>query len=152
MKKHNFGFTLVEMMVALLVLSIGLIGIAALHGRALAASGIAIHNTNAVNLAGNMADRIRANRLGRAAYEGPAADNGCDTATGGAASCTPAQLAANDLLIWQNEVARALPGGTGAIEVNVGTNPATYTVTVGWDEQTEVDPVTFVLEFQQQTF
>jgi type IV pilus assembly protein PilV len=100
-----------------------------------------------------MADRIRANRLARGAYEAPAANNGCDISisTGGS-DCTPAQLAANDLFVWQAELAQMLPGGTGLVDVEPGSNPPLYTVTVGWDEPTEVDQVQFALEFQLQTF
>jgi hypothetical protein len=45
-----------------------------------------------------------------------------------------------------------LPGGTGVVEVDPGSNPPTYTITVSWDEPTEVDPVQFAFEFQLQTF
>ena len=75
MIRRNTGFTLIEVMVALLVLSVGMIGVAALHGQALAASGTAIYRSQAINLAGSIADRIRANRLARAAYAGPTPDN-----------------------------------------------------------------------------
>src|SRR5690606_1731695 len=66
------GFSLLEAMVALVVLSVGMLGIAALHGQSLAASRTAQLRTQAVNLAGDMADRIRVNRLGAAAYAGAA--------------------------------------------------------------------------------
>jgi type IV pilus assembly protein PilV len=100
-----------------------------------------------------MADRIRANRLARSAYEAPAANNGCDISTSaGGTNCTPAQLAANDLFVWQSELAQLLPGGTGDVDVDPGSNPPVYTVTVGWDEPTEDDQVQFALEFQLQIF
>lgn len=143
------GFTLIETMVALLVLSVGMIGVAALHGQSLAASGVAIHRSQAINLAGDIADRIRVNRGADTAYEGAAADNNCDDPTGGGGvDCSEAQMAAHDLFVWQNQVQQTLPGGAGAVEVDTATNPTSYTVTVSWDEPTQEDPVGFTFTFQ----
>ena len=59
-------------MVSLVVLSVGMIGIAALYAQGLGAGRTALYRTEAVNLVGDMADRIRANRLGGVAYAGAA--------------------------------------------------------------------------------
>jgi type IV pilus modification protein PilV len=59
------GFTMVETLVALVVLAIGLLGIAALYLDSLRAGRTAIYRTQAVNLSADLADRIRSNR-GRA--------------------------------------------------------------------------------------
>ncbi len=148
-RERRGGFTLIETMVALLVLSVGMIGVAALHGQSLAASGVAIHRSQAINLAGDMADRIRMNRGAETAYEGAAADNNCDDPTGsGGVDCTETQMAAQDLFIWQNQVQQTLPGGTGAVDVDTATNPTSYTVTVSWDEPSADDPVAFAFTFQ----
>jgi type IV pilus modification protein PilV len=64
----QLGFGLIESLVALLVISVGMIGIAGLYGHGLRANGTALYRTIAVNLAADMADRIRANRRGNAAY------------------------------------------------------------------------------------
>ena len=61
------GFSLLEAMIALVVLSVGMLGIAALHAQSLAASRTAQLRTQAVNLAGDMADRVRVNRVAGAA-------------------------------------------------------------------------------------
>lgn len=142
------GFTLVETMVALLVLSVGMIGVAALYGQALSASNNAGYRSQAIVLAAELADRIRGNRTARAAYEGTPADHNCDQATGsGGVDCSPAEMAEHDMWLWQNQVAQSLPGGQGTIDVDTGLNPASYTVTVTWDEPTDVDPVSFTFEF-----
>jgi type IV pilus assembly protein PilV len=143
------GFTLIETMVALLVLSVGMIGVAALHGQALSASGTAVRRSLAIGLASDIADRIRVNRSAQLAYENAAADNDCDEPTGGGGiDCTPAEMAAHDLFLWQAQVGQSLPGGQGAVDVDVTTNPTTYTVTVSWDESTQVLPVSFAFDFE----
>jgi len=143
------GFTLIETMVALLVLSVGMIGVAVLHGQALSASGTAIRRSQAIGFAYDIADRIRVNRSAQLDYQGAAADNNCDDPTGGGGrDCSPAEMAAQDLFIWQAQLAASLPGGQGAINVDPGTNPTTYTVTVSWDEPTQNAPVTFSFAFQ----
>jgi type IV pilus assembly protein PilV len=146
--RHRSGFTLVETMVALLVLSVGMIGVAALYGQALSASNNAGYRSQAIVLAAELADRIRSNRTARGAYEGTATDHSCDQATGaGGVDCSPAEMAEHDMWLWQAQVAQSLPGGQGSIDVDTGTNPASYTVTVSWDEPTDEDPVSFAFEF-----
>jgi len=125
------GFSLIEAMVALVVVSVGMIGIAGLYGQGLSAGRTALYRTQAVNLAADMADRIRVNRLGGANYGGAAANNNCDPP--GAVNCTPAQMAAHDLFVWKNQVQAQLPTGVGTVQFT-GTSPATYTITVTWQE------------------
>ena len=105
---HEIGFSLVEALVALVVLSVGMIGIAALHGQSLGAARTAQYRSVAIVLASDMADRIRLNRTAQVAYMGAAVNNNCNA--GGGATCTPAQLAAYDLWVWNQEVAQRLPG------------------------------------------
>lgn len=125
------GFSLIEAMVSLVVVSVGMIGIAALYGQGLGAGRTAMYRTQAVNLAADMADRIRVNRLGGASYGGAAANNNCDP--GGNVNCTPAQMAANDLFVWQARVAAVLPNGQGTVQFAAGTPPS-YTIQVAWQE------------------
>jgi type IV pilus assembly protein PilV len=125
------GFTLIESLVALIVLSVGMIGIAALYGQGLAASRTALYRTTAVNLASEMADRIRSNRLGRSSYAGVGAVRPCGP--GGGTNCTPVQMAEYDMNIWTTLVGNQLPGGTGTVAYVAGT-PPTYTITVTWQD------------------
>ncbi len=125
------GFSLIEAMVALVVVSVGMIGIAGLYGQGLSAGRTALYRTQAVNLGADMADRIRVNRLGGANYAGLGANNACDPP--GAVNCTPAQMAAHDVWVWTNQVQAQLPNGIGAVAV-AGTAPPTYTITVTWQE------------------
>jgi type IV pilus assembly protein PilV len=129
------GFSLVEVMVALVVLAVGMLGIAGLYVTTLKSGGGAIYRMQAVNLATDLADRIRVNRLANVQYAAAAANNNCYGA--GSVDCTPAQMAANDLFVWLAQVQdpNILPGGNGAVVVNGAAAPYTYQITVSWTEQ-----------------
>ncbi|HEY6644928.1 type IV pilus modification protein PilV [Povalibacter sp.] len=128
------GFSMVEVLVALIVLGVGMLGIASLYVVTLRSSGSAISRMQAVNLASDLGDRIRANRTAREAYEGAPATTG-SSCVGDSAVCNPTQMAAHDLFTWQQQIAAALPGdATGTVVIDNTTNPITYRITVSWTE------------------
>jgi type IV pilus assembly protein PilV len=137
-KNLHAGFGLVESLVALVVISVGMIGIAALYGQGLRASSTALYRTMAVNFASDMAERVRVNRRGNVSYGGAGANGSCDP--GGNTDCTTAAMAAHDLWAWQAQVAAQLPGGVGAV-LYAGTTPPTYTIRVDWTEVGVVVPL-----------
>lgn len=63
------GVGLIEVLVALLVLAIGILGFVALQYRAVEATSEAINRVQAMNIARDMAERIRTNREGLATYK-----------------------------------------------------------------------------------
>lgn len=128
------GFTLVEVLVSLVILAVGLLGIAALYVDSLRASRTALLRTQAIAVASDLADRIRANRDACSTAGCPYTGSGtltasCETTTG----CTPEQLAANDLKRWGDSAAFLLPGFTGSVAFTAGA-PNQYVVTVTWTE------------------
>jgi len=125
------GFSLIEALVSLIVISVGMIGIAALYGQGLTAGRVALSRTVAVNLASAMAENIRANPLAKGAYAAGAANNGC--APPGGATCLPDAMAANDLFLWAQDIQANLPNGVGQVAFADGA-PPTYTITITWDE------------------
>jgi type IV pilus assembly protein PilV len=141
------GFTIVEVLVALVVLSVGMLGIAGLYVLTLQSGGTAIYRTHAVNLAADMADRIRANRMAGVAYAAGAAGALACTGAGGS-DCDPSELAADDVLQWNTELAAALPNGEGEVAVAGVATPFTYTITVTWSEpgQTTESSYTMTVE------
>lgn len=141
------GFSLVESLVALVVLSVGLLGIAALYVSALRFGRTALLRSDAVTLAGDMADRIRANVSGGANYAMAAGATYTAVPACAAAGCTAAQMATTDKAQWAALLARTLPAGTGTVAVDTATTPATYTVTVQWTEP-NVGAQSYVLGFQ----
>jgi type IV pilus assembly protein PilV len=128
------GFTLVEVLIALVVLSIGMLGIAALYVESLRANRTSLVRTQAVSLAADLADRIRANRTPADAYTG----TGKNT------------LATGELTNWNAALAAQLPGGTGEVRFRPGTatTPAQYTIVVSWIEIGQETPVTYELHLE----
>ncbi len=122
---------------SLIVLSVGMIGIAALFATGLSAGRTAQFRTQAVNLIADLADRIRANRSGQAAYAGAAANNNCVPiagTSGGAVDCAPAQMAAHDLFIWDQQVRQVLPDAEWGVVFDPTAVPPSFTIQVRWVE------------------
>ena len=142
LRQSQQGFGLVESLVALVVVSVGMIGIAVLYGQGLGASRTALYRTYAVNLVSDMADRIRVNRRGGASYAGAPSNNNCGA--GGNTDCTTAQMAAHDLFVWQAQIVAQLPAGVGTVQY-AGTTPPTYTIRVRWQEVGAVNPLDYQL-------
>jgi len=140
-RRRNHGFTLVEAMVALIVLSVGLLGIAALYVETLRANRTSLFRTQAVNMATDIGDRMRSNRNPANAY---ACGSPCDPATGANA------IAIADLTDWVNQIELQLPGGAAGVTYTAptATTPAAYVVAVSWSELGQVDPVTYQLRIE----
>jgi type IV pilus assembly protein PilV len=134
------GFGLVEVLVALAVGAIALLGAAVVAVDGLRAGGAALRATAATNLAADMAGRIRANRRAIAAYAdaGPGWDAGC-SADG--TTCTPAEVAADDRFHWQAAIEAQLPrGAAAAIEAGADGSACPCTVEVNWPEPGAAHP------------
>lgn len=116
MNRNETGFTLLEVLVAIVVISLGLLGLAGLQAATLRNNQIAYYRAIAIQQTYDMADRIRANQKGATDGEYDAldasipADPDCVTNT-----CTAAQMAVADHSQWNNNNARMLPGGLGTV-------------------------------------
>ena len=147
------GFTLVEVLAALAVLAVGLLGLERLMIDGLSGSRIARQHSQAVALAADMGDRIRANGAGAGAYAlapgAPVAPpaNDCSPAT----PCSPAELAALDLYHWQQSVRDVLPDAqTSIVTAVVGAGPARqYDILIRWAQTGNDDPASFALTVQR---
>ncbi len=135
-RKRQHGFSLVEVLVALIIMSVGMLGIATLFVQSMQAGRTSMFRHQAVTMAGDVADRIRANPRAGMAYQGPSADNGC-VATG--IDCSEAEMAANDVFLWDAQVGQSLPNGAVTVTFNDAATPNEYTIRVDWDEPGE-DP------------
>ena len=127
------GIALIEVLVAVLILGVGLLGMAAMQVQSSQMTNGAEQRTQAVLLTADLMDRIRANRASRADYDGIDVDPD-DTAC--ATDFTPnaaASVSANDIAEWSNLVVCLLPEGSAAVTVNNATGEVT--VTVDWVKQ-----------------
>lgn len=132
------GMTLVEILVALLVLSIGLLGLAGLQTMSLRFNSSAYYRTQATALAYGLADRMRANRAAALAGNYDVALANPTPACG--APDLSGTVPQDDISTWQMELACRLPLGNGSI----ARNGDEFVFTVQWDDSHgEIDPISF---------
>jgi type IV pilus assembly protein PilV len=130
MSKHS-GFTLVEVLIAMLLLAGGLLGMAALQANSLASNQTAFNRSIATTFAHDLADRMRANSSALATYVAVAptaavANGDCTITTG----CSPVQMAQNDLFEWNQYLQISLPNAQSSVSL-AGT---IYTISITWDD------------------
>ena len=139
MSTSQRGFTLIEVLVALLVMAIGFLGMAALQSNSVKGTQDTYFRTQADLLANDLAERMRSNRpalidkdgaiVDAYLFNGGSAptDPGCVTS-----GCDAEEMAATDLSEWITWVGDALPGGEALV-----TRPDTpyWTITIMWDER-----------------
>lgn len=123
------GVSLIEVLMAVLIFSVGLIGVAGLLVMAARSNHAAYLRTQVAFLAGNMADRMRANPQGvwNGAYNGTNfptnANQSCNNSP-----CTAAQIATRDKYAWSRLLQTLLPGAGATISCTgvdaVGYNPS----------------------------
>lgn len=147
--KDKSGFSLIELLVAVVVVAVGILGIASLQVVSLQQNRSALFRAEALQVGNDILDRMRANPaidyapvLANAA---PAASKNCLNAL---LNCTHAEMAEFDIAQWKCNVnpyqsdgtphelcvtysilGTALPSGSGGITVN---NDGVYTIRVEW--------------------
>ncbi len=146
--KLQRGFTLIEMMIALLIFSLGLMGMAALMVLSVKTNQSAYLRTQASFLAQSMADRMRANLGLINSYNGTYsyATAAADPCASGAV-CAPATMVTRDRAVWSRQLVDSLPNPSAVINCNgnvlggaphAGASPydGLCTLTISWDEAT----------------
>ncbi len=160
-KAHQLGVTLLEMLVTLLILSIGLLGVAALQSRGQQVSVASYVRTQATMLGNDIMEQIVVNRE---FAKNDVIDNGTGIGFGYVSKspsdseldnpgtipklkycdlneCTDTELRDYDLIRWYFHLKKALPGGKGAIKAERIPEPPNgnlsdqvrYTIHVEWD-------------------
>ena len=140
--RSQSGLGLIEILVALLIMAVGVLGVASTQVVSLQMNTQSQARSQAVLLAEDLFDRIRANSINLGAYalaEGTAdgGDNGaCDT------SLAPASGngAQDDLQSWENSLACLLPGARREVDINGDV----VTITIDWaqeEDDFDMDPV-----------
>ncbi len=140
---RSSGFSLVEVMVALVICSIGLLGLAKMESLALSSTGVASSRSLAAIQASSLAAAMHANPgywqagLAPATTTVSATNNYSGAAaclTAGATSCTPTLLAAYDLQQWAIALHALLPGYLATINCSTAGLPVTCTIQIQWVE------------------
>lgn len=111
------GFTLLEVLVALVVLSIGLLGLSGLQATSLRNNHNAFLRSQATILKNDIVDRMRANRDSATAGNYNIDYTGTPTVVSCVGSCSAVQVAQIDVAEWRAYVER-LPGGESEISVD----------------------------------
>lgn len=136
-RKRINGFTLVEVLIALVIMSVGMLGIAGLYVHSMQAGRTSVFRHNAVTLAGDVADRIRANPRAGASYA--LINSGvASTCVAAGTNCSRDEMAANDIFLWNEQAVSTMPNGTVSIVYDNSVAVPTYQIIVAW---TEPDPV-----------
>lgn len=159
--KPAAGYSLIEVLVAVLVLSLGILGVAALQLAGLGYTQGAYQSSQATAVASDLIDRMRTNpgAVSGGAFDdleldvesAPALpDPGCSTDPSG---CSPTQLARFDIRDWALNSLSRLGGGARA---KVEGDGDAFTLTLRWDDAAERDdegalvPRTMVTEVRLQ--
>ncbi len=141
------GFTLLEVLIAVVILAIGMLGIAALLLTTQKSNSSSYIKQQAVQSAYDILDRMRANNLPTAPEASSGAYNVSNLVMSGAptlpsqpaqncetSSCTPAQMAAYDTWHWLAVDLKQLPNGCGSVTTSAAGSNTLVTVTVQWDD------------------
>jgi len=124
------GFSLIEVLVAVVILAIGLLGLAKLQATSLKYNHSAYIRSQATLLSYDIIDRIRANKAQATSYLTNDASSAQQQTSCLSSGCSPAQMAENDLFEWNQTLQATLPNGIASITVAGDT----YTVDIGWDD------------------
>lgn len=127
MTSRQDGISLVEVLVSLVILSVGLLAIATMQLKSLRINQQSEYRSTAVQQINALADRMRVNLQAahNQAYHFPTAPSSANACT----SCSPTDLARNDVFQWDQQLQQLLPLGQGQVsQTTTGT-----TITVLWD-------------------
>ncbi|MCV6627615.1 MAG: type IV pilus modification protein PilV [Cellvibrionaceae bacterium] len=135
--RNQRGATLMEVLVALFLMAIGLLGMLSLQNSSQRSNQSAMFSSTAVVLARDMANRIMANDdqfddsdNGRYANIDTASVDG--SADGCSNQCDGAQILNADVNAWAGQLRKQLPAGRGRVDINA---TGVHIVTVMWDDQ-----------------
>jgi type IV pilus assembly protein PilV len=131
--RYQAGTNLIEVMVALLILSVGLLGLAMLQIQGLKYNSDSYLRTQATFLANEIIERMRVNKTAAASYTNPiptSLSKNCTTA-----NCNGSELALFDLYSWGQTLknpSTGLPNVSTSISAVSGNR---YLVSITWLEQ-----------------
>ncbi|MDG9922195.1 MULTISPECIES: type IV pilus modification protein PilV [unclassified Pseudomonas] len=125
--KRQSGFTLIEVLVSIVILAIGLLGLAAMQLQSLKYTQGSQWRSQANFLAYDIVERIRANRENVDSYV---------IAMSAAKPSARTPMANDDLYSWLDQLETSIPGGDGAVQWASATR--TLTVVIEADDQARI--------------
>lgn len=135
MHRHTRGFTLIEVLIALFVLAIGLLGMATLMMTSMQSSQGASQRSAATLATYDLVERMRANRDRAAVAGSPYAGNpmavALPTCHNVASGCPATDIAQLDLARWRTNLTANIPGADARIQQ---INNTTFCIVVFWQE------------------
>lgn len=138
---HQRGIGLIEVLVSLLILSIGILGTMNLQTRSVQFNQGALFESRATMLAGDIIDRMRANASKASQYRIDLNDAipSYKVCSGPSANCDESDLADYDVAKWRENVASVLPEGRGQVEEIAGiVGNSVFVITIQYsDSRTE---------------
>jgi len=143
-RKFSQGFSLIEVLVSILILSLGLLGVAGLQTTSLRSNQTAYFRSQATAAASDIIDRMRANPQGVAASKYDAVDSANLPSDPNCidSGCNADELADHDIIDWVTNTLASLPSGAGTVALdNMGTatDPSddVFVVTITWSDVTD---------------
>lgn len=120
------GTTLIEVLIAVVILAVGLLGMAGLQATSVRTNQGAYYRSQASILANDMADRMRANRDRALAGDYKMSDFPSSSSS----NDVTGSRAAKDRAEWLNRLAESLPDGTGKVALDADV----FTISVRWND------------------
>ena len=155
---NSSGFTLIETLVSLIVMSVGILSFALLQAESLRATHVSMQRTKAIHFATDIIERMRANTAAITEYtiaanapEITTYANCSDYVSTSPIDCTPSQIATYDKWEWQQAIKGTNNGGinqsgivagTGSVNVTGAKKPYTVTVVIAWNDRSESNSYT----------
>lgn len=123
------GFTLIEILVTMIVMSVGLLGYAGLLTVSVKNNNSAYYRSQATIFADDIIERIRLNRALAASF---------NIAIGSVP--VAGTVPGNELADWKTNISRSLPAGDGSVAIDLNGN---ITIVIQWDDSGNGTPTTF---------
>ncbi|SRR5579883_2062403 len=129
------GVSLIEVMVAVLIFSLGLLGLALMQLKGATFTKESGARTMAILEARSLADRMQANLTALSEYVSASSSGTIPAFTACSPTCSPTTVADNDVAEWLTQIKANAPaattgGGYGKVTANAD---GSYTITVSWN-------------------
>lgn len=136
---HEQGALMLEVLITLTIMSVGLLGLAAIQAEGLKGGNDAISRSKAVVFVADLADRMRANLEGIDDYQLNLGENAAAAPDCSAIQCDPQQMALYDLSQWLQTLqgtSSGLPGAAGGVlQIDPANFPGLFSITVRWADR-----------------